>query len=192
MATPAQFDQDMIIKGREHINEFLTRTANKLTNNSRKLLEIRPQDRSTVRQLFSNFEIDTFDIVDTYGPTHVGDITKYNSFIQDSTYDCVTCLEVLEHTLQPFDAVVELRRILKHGGYLLASAPLNGRIHGPVPDCWRFTEHGWKVLLRDFDIVEIDSLETPDRELFPVKYNILAVCNKHKKTADSDLKFRYI
>ena len=145
-----------------------------------------------VKETFNSFQIDTFDIVDTFNPTYVGDITKYNTAIQESTYDCVACLEVLEHTLQPFDAIQELRRILKHGGYLLLSAPLNGRIHGPVPDCWRFTEHGWKVLLRDFDIVEIDSLETPNRELFPAKYNVLAICNKYKSTPDKELNFRWI
>jgi SAM-dependent methyltransferase len=192
MATPSQFDQEMIIEGRKHINEFLIRTANLLKDKSGKLLEIGPQDRSTVKETFSNFQIDTFDIVNTFNPTYVGDITKYNAAIQESTYDCVACLEVLEHTLQPFDAIQELRRILKHGGYLLLSAPLNGRIHGPVPDCWRFTEHGWKVLLRDFDIVEIDSLETPNRELFPAKYNVLAICNKYKITSDKELNFRWI
>ncbi len=101
-------------------------------------------------------------------------------------------MEVLEHTLNPFDAIKELRRITKHGGYLLVSAPLNFRIHGPSPDCWRFTEHGWRVLLRDFDIVEIDIMETPDRELFPIKYNILAKCNKYKNTLDSEIEFRFI
>ena len=76
--------------------------------------------------------------------------------------------------------------------YLLVSAPLNWRIHGPVPDCWRFTEHGWKVLLKNYDIIEIDTLETPDRELFPIKYNILAKCNKAKNVQNHELEFRYI
>jgi hypothetical protein len=101
-------------------------------------------------------------------------------------------LNVLEHTLDPFNAIKELRRIIKHEGYLLLSAPLNWRIHGPIPDCWRFTEHGWKVLLRDFDILDISILESPDRELFPIQYCLLAKCNKSKNTTDSELQFRYI
>jgi hypothetical protein len=68
-------------------------------------------------------------------------------------------------------------------------APLNWRIHGPIPDCWRFTEFGWKVLLKDFDIIEIDKLETPDRNLFPIKYNILAKCNKLKNVDIHSMKF---
>lgn len=192
MATPSQFDNDTFDLARDHINAFIARTAEKLSSQKGKLLEIGSQDRSVVRECFKNFDIESFDIVDTYKPDHVGDITKHNSSIADSTYDCVACLEVLEHTLNPFEAVKELRRILKHEGYLLVSAPLNWRIHGPIPDCWRFTEHGWKALLRDFDIVEIDILETPGRELFPIKYNVLAKCNKFKNTADSELNFRYI
>jgi hypothetical protein len=76
--------------------------------------------------------------------------------------------------------------------YILFSAPLNWRIHGPVPDCWRFTEFGWKVLLKDFDIIEIDRLETPDRPLFPIKYNILAKCNKSKNISIDSVKFERI
>lgn len=192
MAIPSKFDQDILPITREHINNFIVKTAKQLSNNPGLLLEIGSQDRSLVKECFSGFEIDTFDIVDTYNPTFVGDITKYNRIIPNSAYDCVVCMEVLEHTLNPFDAVKELRRILKHEGYLLISAPLNFRIHGPSPDCWRFTEHGWKVLLKDFDIVEIDIMETPNRELFPIKYNILAKCNKYKNTLDNEIEFRYI
>jgi SAM-dependent methyltransferase len=192
MATPSKFDEDILPITRTHINDFILNTSNKLSSETGRLLEIGSQDRSVVKQCFKNFTIDTFDIVDTYNPTYVGDLTKYNGNIDDSSYDVIACLEVLEHTIQPFHAVAELRRMLKHDGYLLISAPLNFRIHGPSPDCWRFTEHGWSVLLRDFDIIEIDTLETPNRELFPVKYNILAKCNKYKETKDSELNFRWI
>jgi SAM-dependent methyltransferase len=192
MATPSQFDNEMFIVARDHINSFIKKTASDLSNQTGKLLEIGPQTQSVVKESFRGYQIDTFDIVPTHHPTFVGDITKYNRFIADSSYDVIACLEVLEHTLNPFDAVKELRRLLKHEGYILLSAPLNWRIHGPVPDCWRFTEHGWRVLLRDFDIIDIDILETPGRELFPVKYNVLARCNKYKTTSDNDLNFRYI
>jgi SAM-dependent methyltransferase len=192
MATPSQFDNDTFHLGREHLNNFLQNTSKKLPIKSGKLLEIGCQDKPGVRDNFNSFSIDTFDIVDTYNPTIVGDITKFNESISESSYDLIACLEVLEHTLDPFSAIKELRRILKDGGYLMVSAPLNWRIHGPVPDCWRFTEHGWKVLLRDFDIEDISILETPDRELFPIHYCFLAKCNKSKKTLDSELEFRYI
>jgi SAM-dependent methyltransferase len=192
MAVVSKFDEESGPVARDHVNKFLIRVAKELSQKSGRLLEIGAQERSLVRESFSNFIIDSFDIVDTYKPTHVGDITKENIAIPDATYDCVVGMEVLEHTLDPFAAIREMRRILKNGGYLLVSAPLNWRIHGPIPDCWRFTEHGFKVLLRDFDIIEIDILETPGRDLFPIHYNVLATCDKTKHTQDGDLKFRFI
>lgn len=192
MATVSKFDEESGPVAREHVNNFLLKTAKKFSELSGKLLEIGPQERSLVRESFANFEIDTFDIVNTYNPTYVGDITKENISISDETYDCVVGMEILEHTIDPFGAVREMRRILKHEGYLLVSAPLNWRIHGPIPDCWRFTEHGFKVLLRDFDIIEIEILETPGRDLFPIHYNVLAKCNKFRNTLDCEIKFRFI
>ncbi|MDH0749776.1 methyltransferase domain-containing protein [Pseudomonas sp. GD03842] len=192
MATPSQFDNDTFQLARDHLQQFVKKTAEHLRGESGRLLEVGPQDRSLVRESFHNFAVETFDIVDTYGPDLVGDITKVNTFIPDSAYDVVVCMEVIEHTLNPFDAVKEIRRVLKDGGHLLISAPLNWRIHGPSPDCWRITEHGWNALLRDFDIVEIDILESPGRELFPIRYNVLARCNKAKQSQDNELQFRWI
>ena len=189
MITPSQFDNDTFSLTREHLNAFINRVAKKYGNIDDKLLEIGPQDRSEVKAAFDMCKIETLDLVPDYNPDIVGDITKYNSHIEDSTYDIITCLEILEHTINPFAAIQELRRISKHEGYILFSAPLNWRIHGPVPDCWRFTEFGWMVLLKDFDIIEIDRLETPNRNLFPIKYNILAKCNKLKNIDVYSMKF---
>jgi len=192
VATPSDFDNQFGPISREHISAFLRKTAQKLASESGRLLEIGPQERQDVRAVFTNFRYESMDLVDTHTPTHIGDITKTNISIPDDYYDIVICMEVLEHTLDPFAAVREMRRISRHGGYLLVSAPLNWRIHGPIPDCWRFTEHGFKVLLRDFEILEIDILETPGRDLFPVHYNVLARTDKLKCTKDSELSFRFI
>jgi len=189
---PSQFDNDTFLVAREHLNSFINRIAKEYNHTNKKLLEIGPQERSEVKTAFNMCNIETLDLVPDYNPDIVGDITKYNAHIEDSTYDIITCLEILEHTINPFSAIEELKRICKHDGYILFSAPLNWRIHGPIPDCWRFTEFGWKVLLKDFDIIEIDRLETPDRNLFPIKYNILAKCNKLKEVDVYSMKFEPI
>jgi SAM-dependent methyltransferase len=189
MTLPSQFDNDTFKPAREHLNKFIERCSEKLSSNDKLLLEIGPQMRSEVQKKFSLCKIETLDIVDDYKPNIIGDITQFNEHIEDSKYDIITCLEILEHTVNPFLAINELRRILKHDGYLLLSAPLNWRIHGPAPDCWRITEFGWKVLLKDFEIIEIDKLHTPDRNLFPIKYNILAKCNKTKNVDVHKMKF---
>jgi len=192
MISPSKFDQDTYELCREHLNKFIEKSARNLSGQNIKVLEIGAQGRSDVSKYFGNSTIETLDIVNDHNPTYLGDITKFNDHIPDSSFDIICCLEVLEHTLNPFSAVVELRRLLKDGGYLLASAPLNWRIHGPIPDCWRFTEFGWRVLLKDFEIIEIDKLETPDRNLFPMKYNILAKCDKNKNVDVYSVKFEMI
>lgn len=189
MIIPSKFDNDTFLIARDHLNSFINRVAEGNDTDNKKLLEIGPQERSEVKKAFNKCQIETLDLVPDYNPDIIGDITKYNSHIPDSTYDIVTCLEILEHTINPFSAIEELRRITMDGGLVLFSAPLNWRIHGPVPDCWRFTEFGWKVLLKDFEIIEIDRLETPDRNLFPIKYNILAKNNKLKNIDVYSMKF---
>jgi len=189
MTIPSQFDNETFEMAREHLNSFIERIGDKYALADKKLLEIGPQERSEVQKHFNICTIETLDLVPDYNPDIIGDITKFNPHIPDSTYDIVSCLEVLEHTINPFTAVNELRRITKDNGLILFSAPLNWRIHGPAPDCWRFTEFGWKVLLKDFDILEIDKLNTPDRNLFPIKYNVLARCNKSKNVDIYSINF---
>src|ERR1019366_4318691 len=104
MATVSKTDEEFLTMSREHINRFLRRTAQRLAACTGKLLEIGPQDRSEVRQCFGNYCVETLDIVDTYRPAHVGDITKYNESIPEGSYDCVACIDVIEHTLDPFGA----------------------------------------------------------------------------------------
>ena len=189
MAIPSKFDNETAALARDHVNNFIARCSKSIGNGNFRLLEIGPQKRSEVQKSFNHCTIDTFDIVPDYNPTIIGDLTRHNSHISDATYDIVSCLEILEHTVNPFKAIDELRRILKHGGYLLLSAPLNWRIHGPIPDCWRITEFGWRVLLKDFEILEIDKLDTPGRNLFPIHYNILVKCDKTKDVDLNEMRF---
>ncbi|RZL04462.1 MAG: methyltransferase domain-containing protein [Rubrivivax sp.] len=192
MAKNLEYDTETSPLVRQHIADFIVKVHTDMPQKTGKLLEIGPQERSLVKETFSQFEYHSLDVVDTYSPSFVGDITQVNSAIPDQSFDCVVCMEVLEHCIQPFDAIKELRRILKDGGLLLLSSPLNWRIHGPVPDCWRFTEHGYKVLLKDFSNVEIDILETPGRDLFPLHYNVLATNNLKNNVDPKTLKFRFI
>ncbi len=185
------FDASVLKMAREHLDQFIDRSTKEM-NNSGRMLEIGPEGRTYIQECYSNWDIDSFDIVAENNPTYVGDITVRNDDIESHSYDAVACLEVLAHTLNPFGAIEELKRILKPDGILLISAPLNFRIHGPIPDCWRFTEFGWKVLLKDFEILEFDILETPGRDLFPIKYNIRAKHILGRNTPLHELTFQKI
>lgn len=165
---PSETDNLYQRMARDHINEFL---IERLPPGGR-ILEIGAEN-----SMMSGADVETMNLLP--GSTYQADITTWTG-IESNRFDCIVCMEVLEHTVDPFDAMAEIRRLLKPGGLLLASAPMNFREHGPLPDCWRFTRHGWRVLLKNWDNVEIDALMTPDRFLMPLHINVSAICNKDK------------
>jgi len=184
MKKVSEIDDRYMKLAREHIESARAKLFNLPV--SATVLEIGP--RVHIRSGDTTWH--TLDIVP--GCTYQYDITKRTP-LPDSFYDAVLCLEVLEHTLDPFAAIKEIRRVLKPGGMLVASTPFNARIHGPANDCWRFTEHGIKVLMRDWDDLKIESLES-ERFLCPIHYSWMAHCNKEKNVTDDEVTstFRWI
>ena len=139
------------------------------------ILDIAPQDHAGIRpRAPKNSIVQTLDLQESSGADIIGDICCFNESISESTYDAVVCTEVLEHVSNPFSAISEIHRILKPNGILFASSPFNFRIHGPLPDNWRISEHGWRELLKDFSDVEIIPLVDEDRFLMPIHYTIIA------------------
>jgi SAM-dependent methyltransferase len=160
---------------RDNVRAFMINIGREYGQESARLLDIAPQDHEGARPHFPNHVvIDTLDIDPAAGATYTGDICRHNAALADNTFDLIVCTEVLEHTLQPFAAAIELRRVLRPGGYLFVSVPFNFRIHGPLPDCWRFTEHGLRALFSDWEIVRLEALECPGRFLMPIHYTLIA------------------
>jgi SAM-dependent methyltransferase len=62
--------------------------------------------------------------------------------VADNTYDAVVLTQVLEHTPNPGAVLAEINRILKPGGRLLLSVPLNGPLHGEPWHFFHFTHYG--------------------------------------------------
>lgn len=173
---PSEFDVLALARIRSGVTRFLERCAHRFDGHDKVLLDIAPQDWAGAREHFRRCRIVTLDIDPRTKPDVVADITRRNeALIASKSLDLVCCTEVLEHVLNPFAAVDEMHRVLKPGGYLMLTTPFNFRIHGPLPDCWRFTEHGIRALLSDrFEIVELSASETTDRPLMPIQYQTIA------------------
>lgn len=171
----SELDKQILLKIRSNVISFMKHCSSAYGGSPGTLLDIAPQDHEGARPFFADFiTVRTLDIDPESGCDFIADICKRNDQIPDANFDFIVCTEVLEHTLNPFGAIHEIRRLLKPAGLLFGSTPFNFRIHGPLPDCWRFTEHGLRVLLKEFEIVEMKQLESPDRGLMPIHYTFVA------------------
>lgn len=171
----SEFDKIVYRKIRDNVSNFLKQQAIELDSPSIKLLDVAPQDHSGAKSHFIKSLVQTADIDKESGADYIIDITNNNrETLAQQSFDVIVCTEVLEHTLNPFLAIDEIHRLLKKNGLLLMTTPFNFRIHGPLPDCWRFTEHGIRALLKDFDILQITPLEDDERFLMPLHYTTVA------------------
>ncbi|MES2626567.1 MAG: class I SAM-dependent methyltransferase [Pseudomonadota bacterium] len=76
------------------------------------------------------------------------DITYYDGRIMpfaDESFDCVLCIEVLEHSEDPQLLVSEIARVIKPEGTVLLTVPWSARLHHLPHDFHRFT----RVRLQD-------------------------------------------
>ncbi|MBD3272532.1 MAG: methyltransferase domain-containing protein [Elusimicrobia bacterium] len=168
---------DNVRVARRFINQFLKKSVSRIPNQSR-ILDIGPEPDSLSTSLFSKKgEYVTLDITPESQPSLCADIC-HMPHVPSESFDVILCIEVLEHTRNPFHAIAELHRILKKNGLLLLTTPFNLRIHGPPPDCWRFTEEGLTTLLgQAFRIIELTSLRPWVRKYMPIEYALIAEKN---------------
>ncbi len=163
---------------RENVIRFIKLCASQYDTDGSVLLDVAPQIHEGANPFFKKANIETLDIDANANTTYIADITKKNDdTIKDAYFDMVLCTEVLEHTLNPFKAVAEISRILKVGGKAFITVPFNFRVHGPLPDCWRITEHGLRALFNEeqsFKILQLDALEDEERFLMPIHYTLIA------------------
>lgn len=183
MGNIAVIDEENLNKIRENVSTFIATCGDKYDKESVLVLDVAPQDHEGARPYFGKAKVETLDIDQKSGATYVADLCNNNErLIPSDRFDYIVCTEVLEHTLQPFDAVNEIERLLKQGGLAFVSAPFNFRIHGPLPDCWRFTEHGLRALFKNFEIVELKGLEDDNRFLMPTHYTLIVRKTSHEQS----------
>lgn len=82
-------------------------------------------------------------------------VDYYNLPFKEEEFEIVMCTGLLEHTKEPYKLLQEIKRVLKPGGCLLASASFVFPIHDAPKDYFHFTPYGLKYLLRDWSKTEI-------------------------------------
>ena len=171
----SEIDKNNYILIRNNVDKFILSLKNIYDKEKNLVLDIAPEIHQGVRGAFNSANIKTLDIDPNSAADYIANLCEKNDkIIPDNFFDLVVCTEVLEHTTNPFKAVEEIFRILKTGGVVAVTTPFNFRIHGPLPDNWRFTIHGLKELFKHFKILEINALEDESRNLMPIQYTLLA------------------
>ncbi|MCU7943997.1 MAG: class I SAM-dependent methyltransferase [Candidatus Thiodiazotropha sp. (ex Cardiolucina cf. quadrata)] len=96
-----------------------------------------------------------------------GDVHTLSSLLPAEHYDAVFSVSVFEHLAMPWQAVIEINKILKTGGLLYISTHPVWPPHELPWDFWRFSRETFKTLLNEktgFEIVECEE-GTPGRIL---------------------------
>lgn len=118
--------------------------------------------RAWIKPLLKDVTYQILDPISTYHPDIVGDVMQLS--LPNETYDAVICLAVLEHVPRPWDAVKEMYRVLKPGGFLFLYIPFLSPYHampGYYGDYFRFTEDGIRSLCGDFSDLELAAVRGP-------------------------------
>lgn len=82
----------------------------------------------------------------------------------DHEYDSVVCFQVLEHVPRPWAVVTEASRVLKSGGFLLATVPFIFPHHPSPTDYYRYTHEGISQLATEAGL-EIEEITVQCRSL---------------------------
>ena len=115
-------------------------------------------DKSPYRELLERrgYEVRTLDITRDTGADYAGTIEATG--LPDASFDLVLCTQVIEHCANPWQGVREIRRILRPGGALVASAPHVWFYHPHPADHWRFTQEGMVHLVREAGLEPVSLL----------------------------------
>lgn len=114
--------------------------------------------RQGFKELLLNVDYKIMDVVADYNPDIVGDIHKMP--FADGSVDALLCMSVLEHVEEPQQAVREMYRVLKPGGYCYIEVPFIFYYHpmkGYYKDFYRFTYDGLEYMTKDFKEVKIQN-----------------------------------
>ena len=96
--------------------------------------------------LLAGREVINVDINPAFKPDVVADVGSLP--LRDESVNFALCTQVLGDIEEPLRLLLEAKRVLKPGGYLLLTESLTCELHDEPYDYWRFTRHGLESLCR--------------------------------------------
>jgi len=128
-------------------------------------LQVEAGQPNDLRPLFAGRRFIGTDMREGPGVDRVEDLRGLQ--FADGEVGTAVCLDTLEHCADPLSAARELHRVVSpHGGICLISSVMLIGIHAYPNDYWRFTPEGFKVLLADFDEVDVAGMGDPSAPFF--------------------------
>jgi len=141
------------------IHVFLKEEAEKLPDDIY-ILDVGAGKR-TYEELFKRQKYQSCDVKDGFYKHSHDFFCKSDDIPQpNETYHAVILTQVLEHVPNPYKALNEIYRILKPGGIILASAPLNSPLHGEPWHFFHFTHYALLKLAEEsnLEIIQIEKI----------------------------------
>lgn len=133
----------VLIAGGKSKKDFL-----KIKNADKEKIVLNIASGNNTENCFINLDIFPFEKVDIIA-------TADNLPFKDNSIDKIIFETGLEHIANPEKAVSEARRVLKKDGMIFITTPFIIGYHDSPLDYWRWTKEGVKLLLRDWEIIEI-------------------------------------
>lgn len=87
--------------------------------------------------------------------------------LKSNSFDCIICGQALEHIEFFWLTILEIRRVLKHGGICCIIAPSSGAEHKYPVDCYRFYPDGMKAIARFACLTVKEAYAQWDPEKYP-------------------------
>lgn len=158
---PSLANQDYIVL--KHRRKNISRFINRIESDNLRILDVggrlQPYKPMLINKINSYIAIDPIfeGKIDIIG---IGETLPF----RDKTFDLVISTQVLSYATSPQLFIDEIYRVLKSSGYLIVSAPAFFPKHHD--EHWRILPEGWKILLHNFGILEIQ----------PEGYSIAGIC----------------
>lgn len=115
----------------------------------------------------------------TYHPLDFDNGYDLRQPVKGKKFDAGICMDLLEHTSNPFVVAKNIKNSLKRGALLFVTVPWVWEIHYYPKDYWRFAPQGLEELFLGMEVLEMQIIrdEASDEEL--PRHRLVAIFKKH-------------